>query len=164
MVLKSWWTFECSIVCIYMTKTWPVSTQVLKLEKNNSIKQMSQKHNCSFTSLGKCSKATYLYVRCMYGGLSVHLKGKLESGILINGMITKCECGKHLLKKAEFRIFNYQRLIFITQLLYVVVYYGWNKGDFWGQSEKQLLMLTSSDKVTKRFPKNCTPQIIYKWR
>lgn len=62
----------------------------------------------------------------------------------------------HLFKKAEFRIFNYQRLFFITLLLYVVVYYGWNEGDFWGQSEKQLLMLTSSDRDTKRFPKNCT--------
>lgn len=77
-----------------MTKTWPVSTQVLKLEKDNSIKQTNQKHNYSFTSLGKCSKATYLYGRYMYGRLSVHLKGKLEPGIFINGMITKCERGK----------------------------------------------------------------------
>lgn len=74
----------------------------LKLDNGNSIEEMSQKKSLIYFE--KLSNLKYLCVAklCEPQGLSVHWKGKLESGVSINERDTKRDKSGSLLSKSNF--------------------------------------------------------------
>lgn len=121
---------------------------------------MSQKHTCSFIHWGKWPKATYLCVAKVAEllGLSVHLKGKLELNISVNGMIIRCTCvGPCLYLKNRILDNHNQNLIFTTQACRSVPLL--EQGGFWGPPRKQLLMLTNWKRLQIFFQRVSIPSI-----
>ncbi len=81
----------------YDPKHNQIFAQILKVDKENPIKQMRQKYFLSFIYSGKWSNIAYLWVAkvCESLGLAVNLKVKLESicaeVFSVSAMTIKCQ-------------------------------------------------------------------------
>ncbi len=113
----------------YDPKHNQIFAQVLKVDKENPIKQMRQKYFLSFIYSGKWSNIAYLWVAkvCESLRLAVNLKVKLESicaeVFSVSAMTIKCQYVTCFIQRTGI----YQSLIMFVEVNHVT-----NKGDYWG--------------------------------